>query len=341
MINQIEIASEQKDSNLASTLAHETRKNNAGRKLFLSLCVVVAIAGAAINTACGNGDNGDEDEPIATSVVTSINAEVAGVNPSVTLVRLGYWDEDNKTWSTLGQGTFSNGIITINFSEISVPARLLRSIENTFETRDVLIISNTDARVALFEEFIGFDADNKRLGTFEYRSSSSKNGAKANLVFSNSDVTITVKGESTDVWEMSLKNGWNFIYWWCQDNPCTFTTSEPNDMKWFWEVEPEVTKENGRVVFSGTEATSGALRAAVRNLLAIHDTVFLEPSGTWRGVELELSRARTVALKTVFVLDEDKVWGYGILDPDEISKADSAYLASRLFEIKAGKVIAD
>ena len=142
---------------------------------------------------------------------------------------------DNRIWSTLGQGTFSNGRIIINLSEISVPSGLLRSIENTFETRDVLTISNPNARVALFEEFIGFDSDNKRLGTFEFRSPSSQNRAVANLVFSDSDVIVTTKGESMDVWEMSLKNGWNFVYWWCQDNPCTFTTSEPNDMKWYWE----------------------------------------------------------------------------------------------------------
>ena len=60
MINQIEIASEQKDSNLASTLAHETRKNNIGRILFLSMCVMVAIAGATIMTSC-NGENGEDE----------------------------------------------------------------------------------------------------------------------------------------------------------------------------------------------------------------------------------------------------------------------------------------
>ena len=66
MKNQIQIASEPKDSKLASTLAHETRKNNAGRILFLSLCVVVALAGAAVfTTSCNPDDDKKANEKAA------------------------------------------------------------------------------------------------------------------------------------------------------------------------------------------------------------------------------------------------------------------------------------
>ena len=59
MINQIEIASEQKDSNLASTLAHETRKNNAGsmfKKASIVLFSALLLAGVIFISSCKDDD---------------------------------------------------------------------------------------------------------------------------------------------------------------------------------------------------------------------------------------------------------------------------------------------
>ena len=244
MINQIEIASEQKDSNLASTLAHETRKNNAGRKLFLSLCVMVAIAGATIITAC-NGDKDDDPSTLATSVVTSINAEVAGVNSSVTSVRLLWWvwndEEERNTPVTVGQSTFSNGRFNINLSEISVPAHLLVHLP---DFNPGMTFSNPNAEVVAFESLVAFDANDQPLGEFIY--SNTERGIVGVLTFSNNDVIIS--GTSTDtmeditytsVWNnASLKRGWNFIYSSLRISGATRTytntSSNPGDMKWEW-----------------------------------------------------------------------------------------------------------
>ena len=241
MKNQIQIASEPKYSNLASTLAHETRKNNASRILFLSLCVVVALAGAAIITSC-NGDDGDEPR---TSVVTSINVEVAGVNTSVTSVRLLWWvwddEEERNIPVTVGQGTFSNGRININLTEISVHANLLVHLP---DFNDGMIFSNPNARVVAFESLVAFDADDQPLGEFVY--SNSERGIIGVLTFSNNDVIIS--GTSTDtmdditytsVWSnVSLKSGWNFIYSSLRISGATRTytntSSNPGGMKWEW-----------------------------------------------------------------------------------------------------------
>ena len=69
MKDQIQIASEPKDSNLASTLAHETRKNNAGRILFLSLCVVIVIAVSTVFTSCDKNGEKDGEKSVASALI--------------------------------------------------------------------------------------------------------------------------------------------------------------------------------------------------------------------------------------------------------------------------------
>ena len=336
MINQIEIASEQKDSNLASTLAHETRKNNAGRILFLSLCVVVAIVGAALITACGNGDDVDEDEPIGTSVVTSINAEVAGVNSSVTTVRLGYTVESDEEIRINGQGTFANGRINIDLSQTGAPQ--VRRFFN-FDNDDGITNSNPNAIVIMYDGLIGYDANGTILGWFKYKNL--ENMSYAYITYSDGDVTVTgySSGDRSNGWNVSLKRGWNFVYV-TRFGPAAwqYSTSDPGNLRWYWEDEPGVTKENYYLEFTNVDT-----RVAVRQLLQYQeiDTVFLVPGLSWGKLPLDFIQDRTAVLKTVFDIDEDRVWGSGILDPDEIYKADSAYLAGRKFEIQAGKVVAD
>ena len=224
MINQIEIASEQKDSNLASTLAHETRKKNAGRILFLSLCVVVMLSGAAIFTACG-GDV--EDATLDTSVVTSINAEVASVNSSVTSAKIGYILESGEI-RTIGEGTFSNGRININLSQTGAPQS---TRWYNFDHPDITN-SNPSARVTMYDGIVGYDADGEVLGWFAYRNLESQ--AYGYLTYSDSDVIV--EGHSTNPWRVSLKAGWNIVYVKRSVNvPWLYDTSDPGGMRWhYW-----------------------------------------------------------------------------------------------------------
>ena len=164
MKNQIQIASEGKHSNLASTLAHETRKNNAGRILFLSLCVVVAIAGAAIITSCngddeidhengsqnGNG-NGNETSNVDVYVVGMARNRQALLDPDVaTLWKNGviqYLSEHRNTTArsvfvsgsdvyVAGTGLLKNGV-----------EQNLTYYDNSFSTYSVFV-SGSDVYVA-------------------------------------------------------------------------------------------------------------------------------------------------------------------------------------------------
>ena len=67
MKNQNQIASEQKDSNLASTLAHETRKNNTSRRIFLGTLCCLLLALCIGFSACGDDGDGDGDDDIKSS----------------------------------------------------------------------------------------------------------------------------------------------------------------------------------------------------------------------------------------------------------------------------------
>jgi len=238
---QIQIASEGKHSNLASTLAHETRKNNAGRILFLSLCVAVMFAGAAIFTACDNGDkNGDDD------------VHTAGRKYAAELCAC-FKMTDPK------------------------------------EGRDCVSALESKSEYEKWWDDVLFE------------------GAVVGALDTNCDV--------------------GYPDWWDEID------------------EPEVTKENFYFEFDLMAAMIeiDAFVIGVQSRLARPevDTVFLVPNESWKGLNLRFSELATIGLKEVFDCDEDRIWGKGILDPDEISKADSAYLASRKFEIKALSVIAD
>ena len=53
-----------KDSNLASTLAHETRKNNIFRKISVGLVSALLAVGIVVISSC-NGDKDNKDDPAA------------------------------------------------------------------------------------------------------------------------------------------------------------------------------------------------------------------------------------------------------------------------------------
>ena len=163
MKNQIQIASELKDSKLVSTLAHETRKNNAGRILFLSLCVVVALAVGAVFTSCkdNNGDdtivecevsvfdgsftaiveNGNDYNSIISKVKAFVHLDVYVSGSGIVMA-----DE-------VASGDYSNGGFTITF--VSSPdADFLYNVEEAFFVQE------------LKEEGINFKFSDKNVNPF-------------------------------------------------------------------------------------------------------------------------------------------------------------------------------
>ena len=72
---QIQIASESKDSNLASTLAHETRKSHTSRRNFLEVvCSLLLALCLGSFSACGDDDKNGSDKSNGTKAGEEICA---------------------------------------------------------------------------------------------------------------------------------------------------------------------------------------------------------------------------------------------------------------------------
>ena len=113
------------------------------------------------------------------------------------------------------------------------------------------------------------------------------------------------------------------------------------------EEEPEVVGNNIEISFARVETTPAntpLLMEKVQEALDIVpavDTVFLVAQEDWGGMLPAGMNGRTNNLEGIKNLDTDRVWGKGIINPDEIAKSDSIRLALMKFIVDAGLVLVD
>ena len=220
MINQIQIASEPKDSNLASTLAHETRKNNAGRILFLSLCVVVMLSGAAIFTACGGDDDNKNDSGTFDG---NINATVEGwsafVNSAEIRITGVYAIMETSGFALSVFGSVSNTGFTVDINSL-YDSRVLRLITATVNGATVNL-SNARWNEAFF--YVQ-NANSETVGLL-WREN---NNVSVHYVFADREVTITSEDRDGNIWDVSLKPGWNIYYRISNNDSYSMTSQSPS-----------------------------------------------------------------------------------------------------------------
>jgi len=236
MKNQIQIASEPKDSKLASTLAHETRKNNESRKLFLSLCVVVALAVAMTFTSCNPDDNGDPDvdefalafDPSITGNFDgTITATVENVNHSINRVRAFIWSIDGYTTITLSSTDYDGGF-SLTLPQ-SVDEQYLQPVTNFNNFSPLLnpgINISDNAKIARIESFWAYSSASGDfgwadfLGDFYHVKEEGLSQTFEKYIYSDRDVvitgsaqTVTMEGyPATRNYWISLGTGWNLVY---------------------------------------------------------------------------------------------------------------------------------
>ena len=222
MNNQIQTASEVKDSSLTSTLAHETRAFAAQSA---SCFVAAAIAFSVAFTSC----NKDEDGVSEISGVIDNAAKFS----EVTTVRItARYEAPNGNWTSvvIAESTFSNGRFTIQLPE-TVDARYLRTIG--FDDEPNIKVSNTKAKMLEIWDVGGYKGNEQIAGfSFEKYEETSTSYSYTSRAWIYVDSNVKIEGkiedsgkwvddedgkewewEETFTWALDLKKGWNVVYY--------------------------------------------------------------------------------------------------------------------------------
>ena len=127
----------------------------------------------------------------------------------------------------LSSGDYTNGGFTITLPDI--PSSFLVNVQTFFESgmkiNGDLEYSEPDAQI-LDADFFAISADNEYLDYFVYTNAAAK---RTTCLFIFADSNVTVKG-GKDI-NVSLRKGWNRIFWTPADNKVVSTA--PSGMKWY------------------------------------------------------------------------------------------------------------
>jgi transcriptional regulator with XRE-family HTH domain len=159
-----------------------------------------------------------------TTAITSVDAEAFDVNPHVQTVKLA---EQNNDATFFEGGTFADERLQVSLPE-TLPANVLYRI---LVKHPNIKRSDPEARFA-FAKMEGYDKDGNLTGTFELHNT--ENHIQGQLIYADRDVTVTGKDNSGDIWCLSLKRGWNVLFFVPAEKGLLMNTADPGDMKWFF-----------------------------------------------------------------------------------------------------------
>jgi len=170
-------------------------------------------------------ESGAFDGKITAKVENASEAD----NANVSKVQALLWDDNIDDDVVIASGSYANGNFTLTLPQ-TVSNNLLENVEDRFGDPEVEI-SDKKANIAIVWGFYYYDGDDKRVGSLDYE----KGNIYAFFVYADKDVTVTGRSSDNDIYNMSLKKGWNIVY----DNPTSigkkgYTTQSIDGLKWYF-----------------------------------------------------------------------------------------------------------
>ena len=215
-------ASEAKYSNRASTLAHETRKNQQ----WLSMLVIAAFAISVAFTSCGKDGGGGNGKGGEVGVVTQITAKIDNASEFSDIVQIKLVAVGTNDCGVLAEAEIKNGRFTLQLPE-TVPESFLDPISEatyiytfSFGIPEILTYSDNKAKVLVYGHnyvIIGCFSSGK-MGTIpEIRR---RNNSEKLYIYTDRDVNVSGSGTSPGDGgpdlvlsvDLKLKKGWNVYY---------------------------------------------------------------------------------------------------------------------------------
>jgi hypothetical protein len=218
--------------------------------------IVTAVAkGTATITATAAGGK----SATCTVTVTSSSSNIEGIltvtvedgssfNGKIDSVKVGIYGEEEDSYYVMTSAPYSNGGFTLNLPE-TVSDTYLSELG---DLGDSITVSNLEVKGAIVN-IRAYKADDD-IGRFYHGTGTADEDWESDLMYSNSDVSITGSDTSTSNWEDSdgvhtdtyikkynvhLKKGWNIVYSRETEKGNNTheeekTTIAPSDAKWYY-----------------------------------------------------------------------------------------------------------
>jgi len=203
------------------------QKSNTKKKIAI-FATVVLVVGLSIFVLLkllkGSETDGNNFGELQTRPIATIDVAIENVPQNVRVAKLIEMQDDN-IFSE--QGVFENGRLRLDF-----PTEMLsKDVYLVLRRHTGVVRSDESARFA-FAKIEGFDENDNLLGRFEYRSEENK--ITTIFVYADRDVTLIGRDNSEDVWNVSLKEGWNIVFHEeIEDGSIIMSTSHPGtEMRW-------------------------------------------------------------------------------------------------------------
>jgi len=205
------------------------------KKLLKKLALLPLFCGLVLTSACSNDDdNGnDNNNDIPTSWFDgTITATVVNGND--------YNDLISSVVYGTATGIWSNGGFTITLP--TIPLDQLTAI-----TIPGLIISDNNTRIYEATFIRGLDSEGNLVGELHHIKEEENSFAGANFIYVDRDVTITgllfiddegyfvSEGDFPLRWNVSLKKGWNWMYFTTDETGAEMSTRAVSGMRWYFE----------------------------------------------------------------------------------------------------------
>jgi len=196
------------------------------KKLLKKLALLPLFCGLLLTSACSDNDLYDDDGTLTSGwfdgTFTAIVQGGSNYNDLIDSVIATKWWDTGDDWGNeiIAQGNWSNGSFTMTLPE-TVDSRFLFRAGDEFP--DFLTISDGNARISDGLGFRAIDANRCIVGSLWKAYTETENTLEGFfIVFADRDVTITgeytytdtwegVTYTDTDVWNVSLRRGWNWV----------------------------------------------------------------------------------------------------------------------------------
>ena len=193
------------------------------------------MAVAAVFAACSKDDEKKGDNLESSFDGKTITANVVNgsrYNSSVSTVRAMAYDQTSYYGrESIASGSYANGGFTLTLP-VTPAAKYLVLVVERFE-QDFLTISNRDARVLPSLEFRAFDRNGEEVDDLVY--AKEDNTSYTEVEFMYADRAVTITGSTTHYTaNLSLKQGWNMVYYIESESGFVATTNPASGLKWYF-----------------------------------------------------------------------------------------------------------
>jgi hypothetical protein len=226
------------------------------QKYFLSAACLCLCAELAF-TSCNKDDDGPEASPIESITATVENGSSYDLDQVKALI---YYENGI---DEVVSGKYTNGGFTLALPK-TIDAKYLELIFEEKELKDGMKVSDPNVKITLLDRIEGYKSGD-RVGTFMYiKEPSASSETEGTVVYTDRDVVITgsvTLSGYTEVMNISLKKGWNMMYYTETATEMTTSTSDPGGLKWVFyqygdngdHAEDPIPEQESIAKFSGSK----------------------------------------------------------------------------------------